>query len=39
MVTDQDGSRVLYVADDRTTRSLDGFYKTLSTQQCQGFVR
>jgi len=36
VLTDQDSSRVLYVADDRTTQSLDGFYKTLNVQQCEG---
>jgi len=36
VVTDQDSSRVLYVADDRTTQSLDGFYRTLTSQQRAG---
>lgn len=36
VVTDQDSSRVLYVADDRNTQSLDGFYRTLTRQQRAG---
>ena len=36
VVTDQDASRVLYVADDRTTESLGGFYATLSEEQLAG---
>lgn len=36
VVTDQDQSRVLYVADDRNTESLAGFYATLSEEQKHG---
>lgn len=33
VVTDQEGGRVLYVANDRKTESLDGFYTNLSDTQ------
>jgi transposase len=33
LVTDLDQSRVLYVAEDRKQASLDGFWKTLTTEQ------
>jgi transposase len=33
VVTDQDQRRVLYVADDRSTGSLDGFYQSLQDEQ------
>jgi len=33
VVTDQDGNRVLYVADERKQASLDGFYSALSGKQ------
>jgi transposase len=33
VVTDQEGGRVLYVADDRKTESLEGFYESLSEAQ------
>lgn len=36
VVTDQDHRRVLYVADDRSTESLDGFYQSLPDEQRKG---
>lgn len=36
MVNDLDRSRVLYVAEDRKQSSLDGFWKTLTTEQVDG---
>jgi transposase len=33
VVTDQDGNRVLYVADERKQASLEGFYNALSKKQ------
>jgi transposase len=33
LVTDLDGGRVLFVAEDRKQTSLDGFWKTLSPEQ------
>ena len=36
VVTDQDTSRVLYVADDRNTESLGGFYAMLTPAQRAG---
>src|SRR5215470_6213691 len=36
LVNDLDGSRVLYVAEDRQQSSLDGFWGTLTEEQKQG---
>jgi len=36
VVTDQDTSRVLFVADNRSTESLSGFYATLDETQLAG---
>ena len=35
-MNDLDGSRVLYVAQDRAQASLDGFWKTLTPAQLAG---
>src|SRR5947207_13760329 len=36
LVNDLDRSRVLYVAEDRTQSSLDGFWPTLTAEQRDG---
>lgn len=36
VVADLEGSRVLYVAEDRKQASLDGFWATLTPAQCNG---